>query len=225
MPDDITMHVFGDSHFLLYAALPRVVPHYLVGYTMHRVGRDGISSLNIENVDSSPNTVLAFVFGEIDVRVHVARQVEHSGRTSHQIIDDLITRYMSTICSVRAAYPDNPIILISVVPPAGMDYPSFDYTLPRGGTDEDRASWTQELNSRLHQYAVEYGFGYLDQYSPFANETGLFDLEYSDDGVHIRPGLLHYIDLRSALNMALASRPGVRHLAATPDPTVPRAPA
>lgn len=190
-------HIFGDSHFHLYTPIANVVPHFRVAMTMHRVGRDGIAALDPLSTISN-GELLGFIFGEIDIRVHIAQQRDRSGRSPQGILDDLVRAYINTLQQMQLLYPLSKLIVFSVVPPAGIDHPSFDHFYPRNGTDEERVSWTIGLNNRLREQAGIYNWGFVDQYTPFIDDRGLLDINISDDGVHVRQGSHPSVDLRTA---------------------------
>lgn len=179
-------HIFGDSHTGLFAASPSVIVHYLGPATMHRVGRDG-ASIFVDAAKVNQGDALGFIFGEIDVRVHIAMQRTRFARAPDEIIETLVTAYLSTLCRLRDAYVSSPIIAFSVVPPAGYRHPNFNRQMPRNGTDQERVGWTLQLNEALRRGALRAGFGFVDQYTPFANKRGLLDLRRTRDGTHVTP--------------------------------------
>jgi hypothetical protein len=139
-------------------------------------------------VNVSTGDALGFCFGEIDVRVHVAKQRDRSGRNPREIIETLATAYLSTLSNVRDTFKaSSPVIIFSVVPPAGDKYPHFNREMPRNGTERERVTWTLQLNEMLRRGAYRAGFGFVDQYSPFANNRGLLDLKMSRDAAHVTP--------------------------------------
>jgi hypothetical protein len=161
--------------------------HYIDPVTMHRVGRDGARVLQLESVKVSTGDALGFWFGEIDVRVHVAKQRDRSGRKRREILETLVTGYLSTLKAVRHVFTASPIIVFSVVPPAGHRHPHFNREMPRNGTDQERVTWTLQINEALRDSAFRAGFGFLDQYTPFADKRGLLDLRMTGDGTHVTP--------------------------------------
>lgn len=184
------IHVFGDSHSWLYRHLPGAIVHFLIsGVTMHRIGRDGLSIFKLDTLAIKPGEALAFIFGEVDVRAHIARQRDKFDRDPNEVIDTLVARYMLALSDVKKAYPLSPIVVVSVSPPMGDDYPNFNrYILDYPpGPEPDRIVWTVQMNRALRKRALELGFGYLDQYTPFVDERGLLNLSMTNDGLHLIP--------------------------------------
>lgn len=196
--DAPAIHLFGDSHCGLLFKTPGVIEHYLGPVTMHRVGRDGLRAFAFETLDIgaiAKGDALAFIFGEIDLRVHIAKQRDR-GRTPTEIIDTLATAYLSTLEGVAFIFPASPIVVFSLIPPSGTYYPYFNREMPRNGTDRERIAWTLLLNEMLKQGALARGFGFVDQYSPFANKRGLLDLRMTHDAAHVTPeSINHDIEL------------------------------
>jgi len=187
--------LFGDSHIGLYRSLPRASFHHLGGYTMHRVGRDGVASLRLSDGMIADGEPIGLTFGEIDIRAHVAPQSELPGRSSVTVLDDLLSAYLKTVQALQQRFPRSRICIFMVVPPAGMDFPNFDPQFPRKGTDQQRAEWTRSLNAEIARRTPELGFHAIDQYSMFKDASGLLDKSCSPDGVHIRPDLMNRVDL------------------------------
>jgi hypothetical protein len=184
------IHIFGDSHCGLFAKTPGATMHYVGPVTMHRVGRDGLRAFALNTLDIGAirrGDALGFIFGEIDVRVHIAKQRDRYGRPPTEIIDTLAAAHMSTLEAMRAIFPASPIVVFSVIPPAGNKYPHFNSDMPRNGTDQERIAWSLLLNETLKHGAFARGFRFLDQYSPFANKRGLLNLKMSRDAAHVTP--------------------------------------
>lgn len=153
--------LFGDSHSALYAGVQGIDVRHIGAITMHRVGRDGPSLFALDQMDLTDVEGFGFVFGEIDVRVHVAEQTA-LGRPQEEIIETLVRNYIGTIRRIAEEHPNTAIAIFSVVPPSGLDYPGFHQEFPRNGPDADRARWSQELNSALNNAAAQYGFSFVD---------------------------------------------------------------
>lgn len=172
--------------------------HHLGAVTMHRVGRDGISFFDFAARGVGPQDDLAFVFGEIDIRVHIGAQRDKNFRDPDEMISDLSKNYITVLNEVQDAFPESRIYVMSSVPPAGLNYPNFDQSLPRNGNDAERANWAKELNSSLKYLSQSSRLIYVDQHSPFCDDDGLLDLAVSGDGVHIDMRFIEKVDLPRA---------------------------
>lgn len=200
------IHVFGDSHasfcfsnqghlqeiersFFSYKhdntiyEVPFVI-HWLGPRTMYRVGRDGLFGLNIVHYGVQEGDVVVFIFGEIDVRVHIGRQCEDKGRDLDEIVDTLTSRYIHTLVQNKNLYNNIIFVLASVIPPA-PNRVSDTREYPVYGEVQDRVLIAKKLNANLKALAFKNGFLFLDIYSLYADEDGILRAELSDGHVHI----------------------------------------
>lgn len=185
--------IFGDSHQGLYAERQGVITQHLGAVTMHRVGRDGTSMISAQGLIQDGDAI-GLVFGEIDVRVHLAPQRDIAGRDPEEVISVLTEAYIRSVKSLQSTYPASRIYIFSVVPPSGFNYPGFDKSFPRNGSDLDRSMWTRDLNEKLEAASAVAGFAFVDQYTPFVNAEELLSTEVTDDGVHVRRDLANRVN-------------------------------
>lgn len=184
------IHTIGDSHSkCTFEGIDSICIHCMGSRTMHRVGRDGVASLDFGKIhkhtlDNQHSIIISF--GEIDVRCHIKNQLE-TGRNEDEIIETLANNYFATINN-RTKTSAN-IVVMSVVPPAYEQF-SSNKELPFVGSNEERANYTIKLNSKLKQYCKDYQLQYLDVYSLYANSDGMLPNEKSDGHVHIKDTLL-----------------------------------
>ena len=91
------IYVYGDSH----AYIPFVTlklnhnNFHQPGITMFKIGRDN-KIVNHHNNHNSKENIFVLIYGEIDCRCHIGKQVK-LGRTEDEIIDDLVNKYFQTI--------------------------------------------------------------------------------------------------------------------------------
>lgn len=101
-----TIYVFGDSHasfcfreretivendFLTYFHEPSHTQYPIhitsfIGVTMHRVGRDSLSFLNIKQRGVKNGDVVVYVFGEVDVRCHIGKQRDQTKKLYQKLL-------------------------------------------------------------------------------------------------------------------------------------------
>lgn len=175
-------YVVGDSHSLEFKGIPNCQTHHFRTHTMHRIGRDGLSGLNLTQLGVREGQAVVFAFGEIDARCHIGKQRDKFNRSLDEIIDTLVSNYIHTIALNRNLYSDLTCIIYSVTPPA---YHIYDPTMPQWGTIEDRIAITKQLNQRLAEACHEMGFYFLDVYQDYADSQGSLVVELSDGNVHI----------------------------------------
>lgn len=196
-----TIHVFGDSHasfcfrsISTLAVLPvsigsknLVLPleiYWLGPITMHRVGRDGLSFLDLRNYFIQEKDVVVFVFGEIDVRCHIGKQRDTKNRDLAEIIETLATNYINTILQNQKLFSSLTCIVCSVTPPIdgyGRNNPEY----PFYGQLSDRVAITCELNKKIQQLCQKHNLLFLDFYDLYTDHQGALNLKFADPTVHI----------------------------------------
>ena len=156
--------VIGDSHApYCYGGIAEAEIYWLGAITMHRVARDGLSRVLLDKRwwigwRSVENAILCF--GEIDSHAQFEKVAKRQGWTIDAVIDDLIDRYLRSLCS----HPHHAKFSLScVVPPAPSD-------------DAYQDTMRRRVNRRLAQWGAERGFRFVDFY-------GAVDI--SADGRHV----------------------------------------
>lgn len=178
------VHVIGDSHSHEFDKIPGCVVHWVGPVTMHRVGRDGLFSLNIANMGIQDGEAVVFAFGEIDVRCHIGKQRDLHMRSVEETINTLVHTYLYRILELRAFYPHLICIVYSVTPPTDRN---FVDTYPCYGFLEDRVCITRLLNAKLAEVCQQQGLCFLDVYDDYVEVDGTLKIVLSDGNVHIHP--------------------------------------
>lgn len=215
------VHVFGDSHAMhcftdhytsdytfsyQEVTLPLSV-HYLGPKTMHGVATQGIVESGVKlGRNSLPqygvaeNDTVLFVFGEIDVRCHIAKQADQQRVGVDAVIESLATRYCDMIVRNRALYKKCTSIVMEVMPPCDQAYnPSY----PRCGTIEERVVVTRQLNAKLKAACAERGILFFEIHDLLADANGILIAELSDGNVHV--AMTHNYLVKQKLITFLAS--------------------
>lgn len=176
------IYIIGDSHTDLFVRIDRAVVRWIGPVTMHRVGREADKILNYKNYGVAKDATVISVFGEIDVRAHIMRIVHPTSSGIIGFVDNLVALYVS---AVRHAFVNSEArtqIIAGLVPPCSrMSMGGF----PVAGTPQQRVELTNAINDRLRFSCQLFGFGYLDQYTPFAADDGTLASQWTDDGLHI----------------------------------------
>lgn len=184
--------VFGDSHaHFCFSGIPRCRVHWLRETTMHRIGRDGLSALDIREYGVPEQATVVFCFGEIDVRCHIGKQADLRNCSLEEVVADLVGRYEASILANTRVSSVARVAVSSVVPPTSLHY---DPTFPCYGTLEERISVTQALNRSLRDMTRKNGMSYIDLYAVFRNADGAMDERFRDGSVHVRKEFSHLVD-------------------------------
>ncbi len=185
-------YIFGESHAnASFAGPSKLVTHIFTfpGFTMHRVGRDGLKAIDVRIYGAKENDFVVFVFGEIDVRNHIARQIYIHNRKLEEIIDVLVNNYINTILTNSSFYKKLYSIILSVVPPTHQGCNEFNHY----GSIEERITFAKKLNEKLSVEAQKQGILFLNVYDYYATPAGNLKSELSDGNVHINSDHNAYI--------------------------------
>lgn len=199
------IHVFGDSHASFCFSNQKILQeferssfrhthenktyeipfiiHWLGPRTMHRIGRDGLSGFNIFHYGVTEEDIAVFIFGEIDVRVHIGKQKDHMKRDLDEVIKTLTSNYIHTIIDNKNLFNNVTFIIMSVMPPA-PNHVSDSKEYPVYGDVQDRVLIAKKINTQLEALAFKNGFLFLDIYPLYADAQGILREELSDGGVH-----------------------------------------
>jgi hypothetical protein len=185
-PCESRIFVFGDSHAESFDGPKSIFEVVFLGArTMYGVGHGGLDGMDPRNFGVANGDCIAFVFGEIDVRLHIGRIRDRDGRALEDVLEDLVASYIGAIMRLRGAFADLDCLVASVVPPIGLDrcpgIPQFFY-----GDTFDRLEITLRLNLRLEEECRRNAIGFVDRYTPFADPDGLLDVAYADNVWHVR---------------------------------------
>jgi hypothetical protein len=207
------LYVFGDSHSQVLPSRRGLIKISVGPITLHRAGKEGETESLARSAFSWPrklrrlpypepcqDSTLIVSFGEIDFRVHVAKESVRQNSTPEAIIGGLLESALSVVRQLKNLYGCK-IIFMGVIPPTNQH---MDARFPISGRIEQRIAWVatfnQELDSRLKS-SPELRARVLDVSSDFKNEDGSLNSKFSDGTVHygrIAGGRF----LKSALDLA-----------------------
>ena len=181
------IYIYGDSH-ALFSFNNLKLEHmnlYWSSITMNRIGRDNII-INLK--ESDENSVICLVYGEVDCRCHIKRQI-NIGRDEDEIITELVDKYFLTIKNNIKKYKS--IIVVGIIPPREQeDYEKshgpITHEFPFVGTDQERIRYTDKVNKLLEEYCNKYNYIYFNPYSYYENDKKCLNVEDSDTIVHLK---------------------------------------
>jgi hypothetical protein len=201
----IMLFIYGDSHAQrnFHEIKVPIKNWFYAGITMFRIGRDN-TIINFNSNDHTENDVLCFVYGEVDCRCHIQRQID-LGRNEDDIIRDLVSSYIQSLAN--NIKKNKRVILVAVIPPACQaEYERHNGKItgefPFAGSDDDRARFTRKVNGLLKRHSEERGYIYFDPFPHYTRPNGTLKHELSDTAVHLRDTkvfLEKFMELYSAL--------------------------
>lgn len=171
------MRAIGDSHVRIFRYLG-IEAVYAGPVLMHRIGRDGLIGLQqLVKFEGMPNELIAWSFGEIDVRCHLAERVEANGDI---VLTELVDSFVKTIEAFNTQYQTRTAIVS--VPPASD---GSDALFPRRGTGTLRTDITAKVNNLLRARCDTLRYLFIDTHTPTFARNGGIKGEYTDDGTHL----------------------------------------
>lgn len=188
-----TVAVIGDSHagFLTGHSLRPVstspdcqlLTIWMGPKLMHSIAREGFRFSVRQRVALLVHrvTIIIFVFGEIDVRVHLAKRKQE--RTALQ---EWVAAYVERARSLAKTLNCSEIIFLAPPPPSdsGCDNAEF----PRSGSLAERVAVRQQLTRNLIKAAEATGdlkMSVFDVGPYLSSEAGVLASDLTDDGVHL----------------------------------------
>ena len=182
------LFLYGDSH--TDRSFKNIkIPHrnyYQISITMFRIGRDNII-INFDSNHHNIDSILCFVYGEVDCRCHIKRQV-NMGRNEDDIINELVNNYFKTIKNNIIYYKK--VIVVGVIPPTMQSeyeniHGPITHEFPFVGTDEDRVRYTMKVNKLLEELCNSNEYIYFNPYSYYTRDDGTLKFELSDTCGHL----------------------------------------
>lgn len=182
------IHIYGDSHACASFNNLKVSHRNLFkhGSTMFKIGRDN-SIINFLPSHCSKDRIFIFVYGEVDSRCHVGKQV-HYGRHHLTVCRELVEAYFRTIHNLITEY--KAIIIVAVSPVVDQnDHDRKDHVhdppIPFFGTNQARVIYTDEINRLLKEYCIKYSYHYFNPYDFYKRSDGCLNYTMSDKCLHI----------------------------------------
>jgi hypothetical protein len=188
---DSPLNIYGDSHALISFQGLKLDNRNLFQFarTKYRVGRDS-HIINFNSKYLSRDRVFCFVYGEVDVRCHIGKQVNY-GRHHESVCKELVDSYIQAIKKTILEY--KAIIIVAISPPtAENDHkPCNIHTEATGGplpfvvNDASRVIYRNRMNELLQGACLENGYVFFNPYDFYTRPDGTLKYELSDSCIHI----------------------------------------
>jgi lipopolysaccharide biosynthesis glycosyltransferase len=182
------LNIYGDSHALmLFKGLQMEHRNlFQFGKTMFRVGRDQ-HILNFTEDHNNSERIFCLVYGEVDVRAHIGKQV-HYGHHHKSVCRELADNYFKAIKANIVQY--KAIIVVAIPPPVDpkdhtLPGHNHDEPLPFIGTNSDRVIYTNDLNALLEEMCNEHGYYFFNPFDIYKRSDGTLNYDMSDGCIHI----------------------------------------
>lgn len=183
------IYIYGDSHARFIFKNLHIDNHNQSqnSITMFRIGRDNhIINFNKDKYINE-NDIICLVYGEIDCRCHIQRQI-NIGRNEDDVIHKLVYKYFLTIHNNIKIYKK--IVVVGIISPTAQNeyekiHGPIKHEFPFIGTDEDRVRYTTKMNKLLEEYCIKNEYIFFNPYHHYTRENGLLKHELSDSTVHL----------------------------------------
>lgn len=186
--NEAPLYIYGDSHACASFDGLQILNRNLFchGATMFKIGRDN-SIINFLPSHCSKDRIFIFVYGEVDSRCHVGKQVQY-GRHHLTVCRELVEAYFRTIHNLITEYKAIIIVAVSpVVDPNDHNRKDHihDPPIPFTLTNDARIIYTDEINRLLKEYCLKYGYHYFNPYDFYKRADGCLNYTMSDTCLHI----------------------------------------
>jgi len=188
---DSYLNIYGDSHAGLCFKDLQIEHRNLFQFsrTMFRIGRDN-HIINFKKDHNSKDRVFCLVYGEVDVRGHIGKQV-HYGRHHENVCKELVDAYFLAIKQNITEF--KAIIIMAISPPtASNDHEPCNIhsevtggPIPFIGTDSDRVIYRNRINELLNEGCSKLGYIFFNPYEPYTRQDGTLKYELSDKCIHV----------------------------------------
>ena len=182
------LYIYGDSHAkFCFKNLP--IPYHdkhQSSITMFRVARDN-TIMNFNNTEHDANSIICLLYGEVDCRCHIQRQI-NLGRNEDEVIHELVDNYFKTLQNNIVV--SKKVVVVGVIPPTKQyDYENLNgpilHEFPFIGSDEERVRYTCKVNMRIKHNCTIHGYIYFNPFDYYTRSDGTLKYELSDRCVHL----------------------------------------
>ncbi len=184
----------GDSHSLrCFEQHPRIADSTtLFGYNK----LDGKTAFNLTRHEKQVRKIrrslrdkhIIFVFGEVDVRIHIKYKATQTNIPPETLIQNTADRYTDYVRGVRDRGYN--IHVFNVVPTGNFSLPEAaswrkNLAYPFLASRQERTRYTEEMNSRLAAHCAAKNIPFIDIYSHLIDASGQRRKELIYDFSHL----------------------------------------
>lgn len=182
------IYTYGDSHAsrsFRGLQIPYKDCHHN-SITMFRIGRDNLI-INFNSNEHDNNSIICIVYGEVDCRCHIQRQI-NLGANEDSVINELVHNYFRTIINSIKAHKK--IIIVGVIPQTSRIelenvHGPILHQFPFVGEDEDRVRYTTKMNVLIESYCNTHKYVYFNPYDYYTQDNGTLKYNMSDTCGHL----------------------------------------
>jgi hypothetical protein len=189
-------HVIGDSHTTSFLH-PAFVIHHIGPSTAYKLNFQKSTTMGREKVIKILNKIykkkkrnVIFVFGELDVRIHINKIVNQKDIPINNVIESTVKSYFNFLKHIKEEYPFIQIYVFNVLP-QGEEQNIYNY--PYYASRKKRSHIAQTVNNILKQYTKQEKYIFIDIYNCLINKKGQRIKDYVFDDVHFNRKMMKFV--------------------------------
>jgi len=184
----------GDSHSLRCFENHPDIADSTVAFGFNKM--DGKTAFNLYRHDKKIQKItnalsdrhLIFVFGEVDIRIHIKYKQQQTGTTVGKLICNTADRYTTYVQALRKQGLD--IHIFNVIPTGNFNTPEAErwkktLCYPFLASREERTTYTKILNHKLAAYCQLRRIPFIDIYQHLVDSSGQRKKELIYDYSHL----------------------------------------
>lgn len=190
------IHVFGDSHSLLFQHELFTI-HHMGPATAFKLSANKSTTNAKQKINNSlkefpvdKKNYFLFVFGEIDCRIHINKASKIKKISITQAISQTVRAYGEFLIETKKIFPRSIIMVLNVLPSGEQEniydvkhYPSRDLHL----------EIVKKFNKELKIFCEKHDLVFLEVFDELLDKKGERIKEYVFDSVHYNKKILPFI--------------------------------
>lgn len=189
-------YVIGDSHALCFQHEKFIIKH-IGPATAYKLIFDKTTSMGKEKIIKYINKIyknkpinIIFVFGELDVRIHINKITKQRNMSIDKAIEQTVVSYMDFLKYLKNKYAKLSIYVFNVLPQGEQEN---IYNYPFYASRKKRSKIAERVNDSLKKYTNSNNFSFIYIYDKLVDKYGNRKKEYIFDDVHFNRKIISYI--------------------------------
>lgn len=189
-------YVIGDSHTLNFLHEAFIIYHigpataYKLNFANSTTrSREKVIKI-LDKIYKNKHINVIFVFGEIDVRIHINKIVHQRNKTLESVVIETVKSYMQFLNYIKEKYPKINIYVFNVLP-QGEEENIYKY--PFYASLKKRSVIAININKYLKDYSDKNKFKFVSVYDLLIDKYGKRKKEFIFDKVHYNKKIIPYI--------------------------------
>lgn len=189
-------YVIGDSHALCFQHEYFEI-HHIGPATAYKLNFEKSTTKSKEKVIKIIDKIyrnkpinIIFVFGELDVRIHINKIANEKNLSVNKVINNTIKAYMSFLNFIKSRYPLVSIYVFNVLP-QGEEKNRYKY--PFYADRKKRLQIAVRMNERLKRHSSKNNFRFIQVYEKLIDNKGDRIKKFMFDDVHFNRKIMPFV--------------------------------